>query len=84
MAEVKYFLNEMKNQILVSGSSTKAGMNALITSSKNPNTVFDQTLTAKISSLGINSSYIVQNGTDTTTIPIASDQELWVYIYQCC
>ena len=79
MAEVKYFLNEMKNQILVSGSSTKAGMNALITSSKNPNTVFDQTLTAKISSLGINSSYIVQNGTDTTTIPIASDQELWVY-----
>ena len=79
MAEVKYFLNEMKNQILVSGSSTKAGMNALITSSKNPNTVFDQTLTAKISSLGINSSYIVQNGTDTTSIPIADNQELWVY-----
>ena len=79
MAEVKYFLNEMKNQILVSGSSTKAGMNALITSSKNPNTVFDQTLTAKISSLGVNTTYVVQNGTDTTSIPIANNQELWVY-----
>ena len=79
MAEVKYFLNEMKNQILVSGSSTKAGMNALITSSKNPNTVFDQTLTAKVSSLGLSTTYVVQNGTDTTSIPIANDQELWVY-----
>ena len=79
MAEVKYYLNEMKNQILVSGSSTKAGMNALITSSKNPNTVFDQTLTAKISSLGVNTTYVVQNGTDTTSIPIANNQELWVY-----
>ena len=79
MAEVKYYLNEEKNLILVSGSSTKAGMNALLTSSKNPNTIFDQTLSAKISSLGMNSSYIVQNGNDTTSITIADNQELWVY-----
>ena len=34
MADVQYYLSEDKNQILVSGSSTKDGMNALLTSSK--------------------------------------------------
>ena len=35
--------------------------------------------TAKISSLGANLTYTIQNGSDTTTIPIADNQELWVY-----
>ena len=65
--------------ILVSGSSTKAGMNALLTSSKDPNATFDPNLTAKISSLGMNTSYVVQNGNDNTTINIRPNQELWVY-----
>ena len=77
--EIKYYLNEQNNMILVSGSSTKAGMNALLTSSKNPNTIFDQNYTAKISALGMNTTYVVQNGSDTTSIPLGDNQELWVY-----
>ena len=78
--QVRYYLKETTNQILVSGSSTVAGMNALLTSSKDPNTAFDANTTAKISSLGTAVSYVVQNGTaDGTVIPIADNQELWVY-----
>ena len=77
---IKYYFKETTNQILVSGSSTKDGMNALLTSSKSPNTIFNNNLTAKISSLGVNTSYVVQNGPDDTTeIPIGDNQELWVY-----
>ena len=79
MANIQYYLNEEDNIILVSGSDTRSGMNALLTSSKNPNTNFDPNLTSKISSLGMNASYIVQNGNDTTEIPIDGNQELWVY-----
>ena len=79
MADVQYYLSEDKNQILVSGSSTKDGMNALLTSSKLPSPEFDPNLTAKISALGMNTTYVVQNGNDTTSIPIADNQELWVY-----
>jgi len=78
--QIRYYLKETTNQILVSGSSTVAGMNALLTSSKDPNTAFDANTTAKISSLGTAVSYVVQNGTaDGTVIPIADNQELWVY-----
>jgi hypothetical protein len=78
--QVKYYLTEDTNQILVSGSSTKDGMNALLTSSKAPLTLFDANYTAKIVSLGTAVSYQVQNGTaDGTIIPIADNQELWVY-----
>ena len=38
--QIRYYLKETTNQILVSGSSTVAGMNALLTSSKDPNTNF--------------------------------------------
>ena len=76
--EVKYYFNEDTNQILVSGSSTKSGMNTLLTSPKNSPIVNGNT-TAKISSLGANLTYTIQNGSDTTTIPIADNQELWVY-----
>jgi len=78
--QIRYYLKETTNQILVSGSSTVAGMNALLTSSKDPNTAFDPNTTAKISALGTAVSYVVQNGTaDGTVIPIADNQELWVY-----
>jgi hypothetical protein len=78
--QIRYYLKETTNQILVSGSSTVAGMNALLTSSKDPNTAFDPNTTAKISALGTGVSYVVQNGTaDGTVIPIADNQELWVY-----
>lgn len=79
MSNIQYYLNEEKNTILVSGSSTKAGMNALLTSSKDPSATFDPNLTSKISSLGMNTTYIVQNGTDNTSINIEDNQELWVY-----
>ena len=79
MATIQYYLNEEKNTILVSGSSTKAGMNALLTSSKDPSANFDPNLTSKISSLGMNTTYVVQNGIDTTSIDITNNQELWVY-----
>ena len=79
MADIRYYIREVDETILVSGSSTKAGMNALLTSSKQPSAEFDPNLTAKISSLGMNTSYVVQNGNDTTSIPIADNQELWVY-----
>ena len=80
MATIQYYLKEETNTILVSGSSTRGGMNALLTSSKNAEAVFDPNLTAKISSLGMNTSYIVQNQQSADTIiPIEEDQELWVY-----
>ena len=80
MPTIQYYLKEDNNQILVSGSTTRDGMNALLTSSKNNTAVFDPNLTSKISSLGMNTSYIVQNGpADVTEIPIAQNQELWVY-----
>jgi hypothetical protein len=78
--QIRYYLKETTNQILVSGSSTVAGMNALLTSSKDPNTAFDANTTAKIVALGTGVSYVVQNGTaDGTVIPIGDNQELWVY-----
>lgn len=80
MPTIQYYLKEDNNQILVSGSTTRDGMNALLTSSKNNAAVFDPNLTSKISSLGMNTSYIVQNQQSANTIiPISDDQELWVY-----
>ena len=78
--QVKYYLTEDTNQILVSGSSTRDGMNALLTSSKDSLTLFNANYTSKIISLGTAVSYQVQNGTaDGTIISIADNQELWVY-----
>ena len=37
--KIQYYFKEDTNQILVSGSDTKAGMNSLIIDDKNPNTV---------------------------------------------
>ena len=82
--QIKYYFKEDTNQILVSGSSTKGGMNALLTSSKSPTPNFDPHYTAKISSLGTSVSYVVPSGNSFSavpafTIPIQSNQELWIY-----
>ena len=84
---IQYYYKEDTNQILVSGSATVSDpltvdkMNTLLNASKNPETTFDSEFTSKISSLGTNISYVVQNGLGVANyeIPIASDQELWVY-----
>ena len=77
--EIKYYFKETTNQVFVSGSSTTSGMNTLLTSPKN-NPIVNGNTTAKISSLGANLTYLVQNGADDTTeITIADNQELWVY-----
>ena len=84
---IQYYYKEDTNQILVSGSATASDpltvskMNTLLNASKNPETTFDSEFTSKISSLGANVSYVVQNGVGAAdyVIPIASDQELWVY-----
>ena len=80
--QIKYYFKEDTNQILVSGSSTKDGMNILLNSTKNPSPIFDDFTTTKISSLGANVSYVIENsgqiGGDTT-IPIGNSQELWIY-----
>lgn len=77
--EIKYYFKETTNQVFVSGSSTTSGMNTLLTSPKN-NPIVNGNTTAKISSLGANLTYLVQNGVDDTTeITIADNQELWVY-----
>ena len=73
--KIEYYFKETTNQVLVSGSSTTSGMNTLLTSPKNSPIVNSNT-TAKISSLGANLTYVVQNGSDTTTIPIGDNQEL--------
>lgn len=76
---IKYYFKEDTNQILVSGSDNKVGMNVLLNSTKLPTPPVGGVFLSKISSLGMNSSYVVQNGNDTTEIPIADNQELWVY-----
>ena len=76
---IKYYFKEDTNQILVSGSDNKVDMNTLINTPKQPTPPEGGVFLSKISALGMNSSYVVQNGTDTTQIPIRADQELWVY-----
>jgi hypothetical protein len=63
--DIQYYFKETTNQILVSGSSP---INTQLESIKDPTTVFDQNYTAKISSLGANMSYVVQNGVEFTNL----------------
>jgi len=76
---IKYYFKEDTNQIVVSGSTNKVGMNNLINTPKMPTPPVGGVYLSKISALGLNSSYVVQNGNDTTEIPLRPDQELWVY-----
>ena len=66
--DIQYYLKETTNQILVSGSDTSSGMNIKLTAVKDPTVIFNSNLTSKISSLGANISYVVQNGTEFTNL----------------
>ena len=63
--DIQYYLKETTNQILVSGSSP---INAQLNAVKNPTPIFNSNLTSKISSLGANISYVVQNGVEFTNL----------------
>ena len=84
--QIKYYFKEDTNQILVSGSDNKSGMNVLLNSTKDENTIFtglpNGNNTVLLSSLGQNSTYVIQNNgqeAGDTTITIGADQELWLY-----
>ena len=64
MSNIKYYYKETTNQILVSGSDSKSGMNSLLESIKNASPIIDANYTSKISSLGANVSYVVDNGVE--------------------
>lgn len=66
--QIKYYFKEDTNQILVSGSDTVAKTNAMITSSKNPITVAPSVYNTKIVNFGVDTSYMVQNGAEFTTL----------------
>ena len=81
---VKYYYKQDTNQILVSGSDNKDGMNAMLTSSKNALVVQDILVSSKVKSIGQAVTYqstAVYNTSSTEgfSIPINPDQELWVY-----
>ena len=63
--DIQYYLKETTNQILVSGSSP---INNQLNAIKDPTTVANNNFTAKISSLGENISYVVQNGVEFTNL----------------
>ena len=69
--DIQYYLKETTNQILVSGSSP---INNQLNAIKDPTTVANNNFTAKISSLGENISYVVQNGVEFTNL--IEDQQL--------
>jgi len=85
---VNYYYKQDTNQILVGSGdgsiTTVAGMNALITSSKDP-ALTDIYTVARIKSLGQAVTYqskaVYNSASDGTgfTIDIEDDQELWVY-----
>ena len=63
--DIQYYLKETTNQILVSGSSP---INDQLNAIKDPITVANNNFTSKISSLGTNISYVVQNGVEFTNL----------------
>ena len=63
--DIQYYLKETTNQILVSGSSP---INTQLNAVKDPTVIYNSNLTSKISSLGSNISYVVQNGTEFTNL----------------
>ena len=63
--DIQYYLKETTNQILVSGSSP---INVQLNAIKDPTTVVSNNYTSKITSLGTNISYVVQNGIEFTNL----------------
>lgn len=83
-ASIKYYYKQDTNQILVSGSDNKGGMNAMLTSSKDSLNLQDILVSAKVKTIGQAVTYqstAVYNTSSTEgfSIPIGEDQELWVY-----
>ena len=66
--DIQYYLKETTNQILVSGSSNATDMNIKLNAIKDPVTVANNNYTTKISALGDNISYVVQNGEEFTNL----------------
>ena len=66
--DIRYYLKETTNQILVSGSSNNLDMNLKLNTIKDPVTVANSNYNSKISALGENVSYIVQNGVEFTNL----------------
>jgi len=66
--DIQYYLKETTNQILVSGSSNATDMNIKLNAIKDPVTVANSNYTTKISALGDNISYVVQNGEEFTNL----------------
>ena len=65
---IKYYFKEDTNQILISGSDTVAKTNALITSSKDPITQGSTFYNSKIVNYGTDTSYMVKNGPEFTSL----------------
>jgi hypothetical protein len=63
--DIQYYLKETTNQILVSGSSP---INTQLNAIKDPTTVINNNYTSKLTSLGTNISYVVQNGIEFTNL----------------
>ena len=64
LPKIQYYFKEDTNQILVSGSVNKEGMNDMIVADKNPNTLYNPNLSSKIVNYGNEITYYVQNGPD--------------------
>ena len=66
--QIKYYFKEDTNQILVSGSDTVAKTNAILELVKNPTTQANSFYNTKIVNFGVDTSYMVQNGAEFTTL----------------
>nr|MBC8399136.1 hypothetical protein [Flavobacteriales bacterium] len=62
MSSIKYYYKETTNQVFVSGSDSTSGMNALLETIKDPAPILNANYTSKITSIGANVSYVVDNG----------------------
>jgi len=64
MSSIKYYYKETTNQVFVSGSDSTSGMNALLETIKDPAPILNANYTSKITSIGANVSYVVDNGVE--------------------
>ena len=79
--QIRYFFKEDTNQILVSGSDTAANTNALITSSKNPETKFNPFYSSKIVNQGVDTTYMVQNGPEFVSLVTGQNINSFTSVY---
>jgi hypothetical protein len=79
--QIRYFFKEDTNQILVSGSDTVAKTNAMITSSKNPETKFNPFYSSKIVNQGVDTTYMVQNGPEFVSLVTGQNINSFTSVY---